>query len=201
VDAEEETRRIIPVVQRLASSLKTPLSIDTAKAPVARRALEAGAHIINDIWGLQRDADMAGIAAEFDAGLIVMHNRDTEAPGDIMADILKFLRASIVIARRAGLRKDSIVLDPGIGFGKDLDGNLETMRRLKELRALGFPILVGPSKKSMIGKVLNLPVNDRIEGTAAAVAVSIVYGADFVRVHDVKEMKRVAAMTDAIVRG
>jgi dihydropteroate synthase len=202
VDVDEETRRVLPVLERLVRDVDAPVSVDTYKALVARRAMEAGAHIINDIWGLQREPDMAGIAAEFDAGVIVMHNRDTEVPADadIIEDILKFLRGSIAAARQAGVRENAILIDPGIGFGKDLGGNLETMRRLKELESLGLPVLLGPSRKSMIGKVLNLPASDRLEGTAASVAVGIVLGVDFVRVHDVKEMKRVAAMTDAIVR-
>lgn len=200
VDAEEEIRRVVPVIERLVVALKVPLSIDTTKAQVGRKALEAGAHIINDIWGLQREPELARISAEFDAGVIVMHNNDSDVYEDIMADIAAFLRKSIAIARQAGIRESSILLDPGIGFGKTLQGNLETMRRLGELKALGFPVLLGPSRKSMIGKVLNLPVHERVEGTAAAVALGIAYGVDVVRVHDVQAMKRVAAMTDAMVR-
>jgi dihydropteroate synthase len=203
VDADEECRRVLPVIERLVAEIDVPISVDTSKALVARRALEAGAHIINDIWGLHRESDIARIVAEFGAGIIVMHNRDMEAPRgpDIIADIIEFFRVSIDIARLAGIREDAIVVDPGIGFGKDLAGNLETMLRLKELNVLGFPVLLGPSRKSMIGKVLNLPANDRVEGTMASVVVGIVHGVDFVRVHDVKEMKRAATMTDAIVRG
>ncbi|MDR2486055.1 MAG: dihydropteroate synthase [Treponema sp.] len=201
VDAEEEIRRVIPVVERLIPVLKAPISVDTTKAAVAEQALAAGAHIINDIWGFQREPDLAEISAEYDAGVILMHNSDSGGYQDIIADIIAFLRKGFAIARKAGIKEERIVLDPGIGFGKDLSQNLEVMRRLKELQALGFPVLMGTSRKSMIGKVLNLPVHERMEGTAATVALSIAYGADFVRVHDVKEMKRVAAMTDAMVRG
>ncbi|MDR3171118.1 MAG: dihydropteroate synthase [Treponema sp.] len=200
VDAEEEIRRVVPVIERLVVALKVPLSIDTTKVQVGRKALEAGAHIINDIWGLQREPELARVSAEFDAGVIVMHNNDSDVYEDIIADIAAFLRKSIAIARQAGIKESRILLDPGIGFGKTLQGNLETMRRLGELKALGFPVLLGPSRKSMIGKVLNLPVHERVEGTAAAVALGIAYGVDVVRVHDVQAMKRVAAMTDAMVR-
>ena len=200
VDAEEEIRRVIPVVERLIPILKAPVSVDTTKAAVAEQALAAGAHIINDIWGFQREPDLARISAKYDAGVILMHNRDRSEYQDIIADIIAFLRNGVAIARKAGIKEERIVLDPGIGFGKDLSQNLEVMRRLTELQALDFPVLMGTSRKSMIGKVLNLPVHERVEGTAATVALSIAYGADFVRVHDVKEMKRVAAMTDAMVR-
>jgi dihydropteroate synthase len=200
VEAGEETRRVVSVVEKLARKLDIPLSIDTTKAPVARKALEAGAHIINDIWGLQKEPELARIAAEFDAGVIAMHNSNSDVYEDIMAGIITFLRKSAGVARQAGLRDENIVLDPGIGFGKTLEGNLETMRRLGELRVLGLPVLLGPSRKSMIGKVLDLPVDERIEGTAAAVAVGIACGVDFIRVHDVGQMRRVARMTDAIVR-
>jgi dihydropteroate synthase len=200
VDAEEEIRRVVPVVERLVKFLPAPLSIDTTKAAVAEEALKAGAHIINDIWGFQRDAALARIIAAFVAWVILMHNSDTGAYNEIMTDIISFLRKSIEIAEGAGIKKEQIAVDPGIGFGKDIDQNLEVMRRLKELQAIGFPVLMGTSRKSTIGKVLNLPVDERLEGTAATVAVSVAFGADFVRVHDVKAMKRVAAMTDAIIR-
>ncbi|MDR2501253.1 MAG: dihydropteroate synthase [Treponema sp.] len=200
VDAAEEIRRVVPAVERLASAVKVPLSIDTTKAAVAERALEAGAHIINDIWGFQKEPALAALCARYEAGAVLMHNSDTGAYGDIMADIAAFLRRSAAIAEGAGLNKERIILDPGIGFGKDLDQNLTVMRRLGELRVPPFPLLMGTSRKSMIGKVLGLPVTERLEGTAATVAVSIARGADFVRVHDVRAMKRVAAMTDAMIR-
>jgi dihydropteroate synthase len=201
LDVETESRRLVPVVERLAHDLKVPISIDTTKAVVAKRALEAGAHLINDIWGLQRDPDLAQVSAAFDAGVILMHNSDRCSYQDLMGDIIIFLCKSLEIAQGAGIKRENIALDPGIGFGKDLSQNLETLRRLQELQALGLPILLGTSRKSMVGRVLNLPVQDRVEGTAATVALGIAYGADFVRVHDVQAMKRVAVMTDAVVRG
>ncbi|MDR1301334.1 MAG: dihydropteroate synthase [Treponema sp.] len=201
LDEETEIQRVVPVVARLVSDLKVPISIDTTKAGVAKKALEAGAHIINDIWGLQKDPALAQVSAAFDAGVILMHNRDNNQYQDLMGDIIGFLGKSLEIAQDAGINRKNLAVDPGIGFGKDLDQNLETMRRLRELQILGIPILLGTSRKSLVGKVLNLPVHDRVEGTAATVALGIAYGADFVRVHDVQAMKRVAVMTDAIVRG
>ncbi|MHC6204784.1 dihydropteroate synthase [Breznakiellaceae bacterium SP9] len=204
VSAEEEIRRVVPLVERILNSNQTfnvPLSIDTTKAAVAEAALKAGAHIINDIWGLQREP-MAEICGKFDAGVIVMHNQDGETyKKDLMRSIKDFLETSVKLAKKGGVAANAIMLDPGIGFGKDLNGNLETMRRLGELQSMGLPVLLGPSRKSMIGKVLNLPANDRLEGTAAAVAVGIAIGnVDVVRVHDTKEIKRVAVMTDAMLR-
>jgi dihydropteroate synthase len=201
LDGETEIQRIVPIVERLVSELNVPISIDTTKAVVAKRALEAGAHIINDIWGLQKDPALAQISATFDAGVILMHNSDSNRYQDLMGDIICFLGKSLEIAQDAGIKRKNIALDPGIGFGKDLVQNLETIRRLREIQVLGFPILLGTSRKSLVGKVLNLPVHDRVEGTAATIALGIAYGADFVRVHDVQAMKRVAGMTDAIVRG
>jgi dihydropteroate synthase len=200
VNVEEEIQRVVPVVERLIPLIHAPLSIDTTKPAVAKKALEAGAHIINDIWGFQKEPDLVRISGEFDAGVVLMHNSDTGVYQELMTDIISFLRESAAIARRAGIKDEQIVLDPGIGFGKKPHQNLEVMRRLKELSVLDLPILMGTSRKSTIGKVLDLPVHERLEGTAATVALSIAYGADFVRVHDVKEMKRVAAMTDAIIR-
>jgi dihydropteroate synthase len=200
VDGETEIQRVVPVVERLAQDLSVPISIDTTKAAVAKRALEAGAHIINDIWGLQRDPDLARVSGAYDAGVIVMHNSEHCSYHDLMGDIVAFFCKSLDLAQAAGIKRENLALDPGIGFGKDLAQNLETLRRLEELHVLGLPILLGTSRKSLVGKVLNLPVQDRLEGTAATVALGIAYGADFVRVHDVQAMKRVAVMTDAIVR-
>jgi len=200
IEADEEIRRVLPVIERLASNISAPISVDTTKPLVAQKALEAGAHIINDIWGFQKEPGLARISAEFKAGVVLMHNSDSGVYDDLMADIISSLRASAGCARQAGIHAEQIILDPGIGFGKNLEQNLCVMRRLQELRVLDYPILTGTSRKSMIGKILDLPVDERIEGTAATVALSIAYGVDFVRVHDVKEMKRVAAMTDAMVR-
>lgn len=198
VGAEEELDRIIPVLRCLVKEITVPVSIDTTKAEVARRALEEGAGIINDQRGLRGDPAMAVIAAEYGAPLVLMHNQKGTVYRDLLGDIAESLRESIDIALSAGVARENIIVDPGLGFGKTAGQNLETLRRLKELRCLGQPVLIGPSRKSTIGKVLNLPVEERVEGTAASVAVGITNGAHIVRVHDVKEMARVARMTDAI---
>lgn len=200
IGAGEEIDRIIPVLSRLSRELKVPVSVDTTKAEVAERALAEGAHIINDQWALRRDPGMAGIAAGYGAPVIIMHNQTGTEYRDMMGDMVGYFRGSIEIARREGIDRNRIIIDPGIGFGKTLEQNLETMRRLRELDCLGLPVLLGTSRKSMIGKTLDLPTGQRVEGTAATVALGIAYGADIVRVHDVKEMVRVARMTDAMVR-
>ncbi|MFX4263538.1 dihydropteroate synthase [Pelotomaculum propionicicum] len=199
VGVEEELDRIIPVLKRLVNEITVPVSIDTTKAEVARRALEEGAGIINDQWGLRGDPAMAGIAAKYGAPLVLMHNQKGTEYRDLLGDIAESLRESVGIAMAAGVAREKVIVDPGLGFGKNAAQNLETLRRLKELRCLGQPVLIGPSRKSTIGKVLNLPVEERVEGTAAAVAVGIANGANIVRVHDVKEMARVARMADAIM--
>ena len=199
VSLEEELARVMPVMKRLAREITVPVSIDTTKAEVARQALEEGAGIINDQWGLRSDPAMAGIAAKYGAPLVLMHNQKFAFYRDLIGDIAESLRESIGIALSAGATREKVIVDPGLGFGKNAEQNLEVLRRLKELRCLRQPILIGPSQKSTIGKVLNLPVEERMEGTAASVAVGIVGGADIVRVHDVKEMARVARMTDAIM--
>lgn len=201
VDAFEEINRVVPVIERLVKEFDVPISIDTSKAVVAEKALEAGADIINDVWGLQRDSDMADVVSKHGAGLIIMHNQDEKVYRDLMGDIIKFLRESIEIAEKAGIGRESIAIDPGIGFGKTLENNLEVMKRLKELNSLNLPVLLGTSRKSLIGNVLELPINERLEGTAATVTLGIANGVDIIRVHDVKEMARVARMTDAMVRG
>lgn len=201
VDALEEINRVVPVVERLVKELNVPVSVDTSKAVVAEKALEAGAHIINDIWGFQKDPAIAEIISKHGAGAVLMHNQDDKSYNDLMGDIIKFLRKSIEIAESAGIERSSIAVDPGIGFGKTLEHNLEVMRRLRELDTLNLPVLLGTSRKSLIGNILELPVNDRLEGTAATVTLGIAGGVDIVRVHDVKEMARVARMTDAMVRG
>lgn len=200
VDALEEINRVVPVVEVLAKEFNVPISVDTYKAVVADRALKAGAHIINDVWGLQKDAALAEVVAKYGAGVVMMHNSDKCEYNDLMGDIVKFLRKSIEIAEKAGIRRENMVVDPGIGFAKNLDHNLEVMRRLKELSTLNLPVLLGTSRKSMIGNILDLPVGERLEGTAATVTLGIANGTDFVRVHDVKEMSRVVRMTDAMVR-
>lgn len=201
VEVAEEQARVLPVLKELLQELSVPVSIDTTKAAVAHAALEAGAHIINDQWGLRSDPALAGLVAEYDVPVVLMHNQHGTGYRDLLDDIIGYFRESIHLALAVGVAEDKLIVDPGFGFGKTVSQNLELLRRLGELCCLGLPILVGTSRKSTIGKVLNLPVQERLEGTAATVAVSIMQGADLVRVHDVKEMARVARMTDAIVRG
>jgi dihydropteroate synthase len=212
VSADEELRRVTPVIERLASELSTPLSIDTCKSEVALRALEAGAKMLNDQWGLKRDPRLAELAAEWNVPLILMSNqrdkggydaslkRDTAHYADPISEITSSLKTSIELATNLGVPQENIILDPGIGFGKTWQHDLKLIRRLGELRELGRPILLGPSRKSFIGKVLDLPVHQRLEGTAAAIAVGIAHGADMVRVHDVRQMVLVCRMCDAIIR-
>ncbi len=199
--ADEELRRVIPVIERLAGELSVPLSIDTYKSEVARHALEAGASMINDIWGLRRDPEIAVLAAEKGVPVVVASNQRETRYEEVVPEVLGSLRKSIDLALDRGVAWENIIIDPGVGFGKTLEGNLELIRRLGELRALGRPILLGTSRKSMIGLVLNLPEDQRLEGTAATIALGIAGGADMVRVHDVRQMARVSRMTDAIVRG
>lgn len=201
VDAAEEMDRVLPIIRALSTELQVPLSIDTYKAEVADRAVQAGAHIINDIWGAKRDKRMAEVAARHQVPIILMHNREDRNYQHFFANFVKDLRKSVQIALQAGVRHDQIILDPGIGFAKSLEQNLETMRRLDDLVGLGFPVLLATSRKSMIGHVLDLPVDERMEGTAATVALGVAKGCHMVRVHDVKEMKRVTTMMDAMVKG
>lgn len=197
----EEMARLIPAIEAIVRAVRIPLSVDTYKASVARRALAAGARMVNDVFGLRRDPEMAATAAEAGVPVIVMHNGSIPAGTDLVEGIAAGLEASVRLATRAGVQRAKVLVDPGIGFGKHREGNLEIVRRLPEFTRLGSPLLVGPSRKSFIGKTLDLPVEDRVEGTAAVVALSIAGGADVVRVHDVGQMVRVARMTDAVVRG
>lgn len=216
VGEAEELERVIPVVKAVAAELDVLISIDTYKAAIAETALQAGAHMVNDVWSLHADPDLAGVAARFQAPIILMHNRSSWAHAevkeklggryvgipydDLLPDICRELLESVAIAHQAGIADESIILDPGIGFGKSVEQNLELLDRLGEIRALGYPVLLGPSRKSFIGYTLDLPPEQRLEGTAAAVAVGITRGADIIRVHDVPELMRVVRMTDAIVR-
>jgi dihydropteroate synthase len=200
VEPSEEADRVVPVIECIVKEYDIPVSIDTSKAYVAEKALEAGACIVNDVWGLQKDPLMAGAISRCGAGVILMHNQQDKDYRDLMGNITGFLRKSVKIAEESGIGRKSIIVDPGIGFAKKLEHNLEVIRRLKELNTLGLPILLGTSRKSMIGNILDLPVSDRVEGTAATVTLGIAAGVDIIRVHDIKEMARVAKMTDAIVR-
>ena len=201
VDAAEQMRRVLPVVERLARQTMTPISIDTSKAEVASAALEAGAVMVNDVWGLRCDAEMAGVVARFGVPAVVMHNQRGHPFHDVIGDIRDGLEASIALATAAGVPRERLIIDPGFGFGWKEEHNLEMLRRLGELKALGLPLLVGTSRKSTIGAVLGLPVEERLLGTAASVALAIANGADIVRVHDVKEMLQVCRVADAVVRG
>lgn len=200
VTLAEELRRVVPVVKALSAAVKLPISIDTYKAEVARQALEAGAHIINDVWGLQGDVAMSDVIVKYRCPIILMHNRKQTNYVDFLTDVVKDLQASIQFALDAGIASAQIVIDPGFGFAKSYEQNLQLMKHLDSLVALGYPVLLGTSRKSMIGKTLQLPTNDLIEGTAATVALGIAQGCQIIRVHDIKQMKRVALMTDAIVR-
>lgn len=218
VPAEEELRRVLPVIERLVApsasggdALTVPISIDTTKAEVAEAAIKAGARLINDITALRGDPPstaMAEVAARAGLPVILMHMHGTPRTmqrnpmySDVIQEISAFFAERLKAAEQAGIRPDQIVLDPGIGFGKTAAHNLEILRRLAEFRTLGRPVMVGPSRKSFIGQMLNLPVEERMEGTAAAVTVSIMHGASLVRVHDVRAMVRVARLTDAILHG
>ncbi len=206
VSAEEEKRRVLPVIEGLMTKIMTPISIDTSKPEVAQAALAAGAQLINDVTGLQRHPDMAHLAAESRTPIIVMHMRGTPKTmmdltdyDDVVAEVAECLASSVEIACAAGVPRDQVIVDPGFGFAKTLEQNLELLRRLSELKALGQPLLVGTSRKSLIGQVLGGEAQDRVEGNAATVAFAISHGADIVRVHEVKAMVRVARMTDAIL--
>ncbi|MEZ5841890.1 MAG: dihydropteroate synthase [Hyphomicrobiales bacterium] len=199
VPAFEEMNRVLPVIGRLAEMVDQPISIDTYKANVADAALRAGATIVNDVWGLQRDPAMAATVALHDASVVIMHNRDAaDETVDILDDIKTFFERSIALARAAGIADDRIVLDPGIGFGKTLEQNFEIVARLGELKAVGFPLLMGLSRKSMIGRFLDKPVDERLFGTIAANVISVLGGADIVRVHDVAAHVDACRITDAV---
>lgn len=216
ISADEELQRVLPVIKRLVDLTDVAIAVDTYKAPVARACLDVGASLINDVWGCRADPDMGPLLAERGVPMVLMHNRSkpTEAVetrgigahykgtqyDNLMADIIRELRECMDMVTRDGVRPEQIVVDPGIGFGKTADQNLEVLNRVGELRSLGRPVLVGPSRKSFIGLTLDLPPEERLEGTAATVSLAIARGADIVRVHDVKEMARVARMTDAVAR-
>ena len=199
VDETEELRRVMPVLNALRSELSVPISIDTRKSSVARAAVAAGAAMINDVCMLA-DPDMARTAAELEVPLAIGHIRPKAQYEDPTSEVIADLQAAVERALAAGVPRDKLLIDPGIGFGKRAPHSLDVMNRLQELRALKLPVVIGTSRKSFIGEVLDLPVEDRLEGTAATVALSVAYGADMVRVHDVPEMVRVAKMADTVVR-
>ncbi|MBM0067751.1 dihydropteroate synthase [Alkalicoccobacillus gibsonii] len=199
VSKEEELQRVIPVIEAIVQEVDVPLSIDTYKAEVAERALQAGASIINDVWGAKADENMAKVAAKNGASIILMHNRFDREYENFMEDVLSDLKESITLCKEAGVSDEQIILDPGVGFVKSYKQNLEVIRRLDEIAKLGYPVLLGVSRKSFISKALDLPVDDRLEGTGAANCLGISKGASIIRVHDVKEMSRMAKMMDALL--
>lgn len=203
VPINEELKRVIPVIEKLRLRTDIPISVDTTKSFVAEKALESGAVLINDISGLHQDVRIAEVAAKFNAGLILMHIKGNPKTmqqnpeyDNLINEISSYLKTGVNISENKGINK--IFVDPGIGFGKKLEHNIEIFKKLSEFKKLNYPILVGPSRKSFIGQILELPVDERLEGTAAAVAVAIMNGANVVRVHDVKEMKRVAKIVDEL---
>lgn len=216
VAASDEVSVLVPVIHALSQSFNVPISVDTYKSIVANAAIEAGADLVNDVWGLKADEGMADVLVQSGLPVVLMHNRSSWAHAeikeklggryidmeydDLLSDVKRELLESVELAHQAGVPDDKIILDPGIGFGKTVEQNLELIRRLEEIRALGYPVLLGPSRKSFIGYTLDVPPGERLAGTAASVAVGICNGADIVRIHDVEFMAQVARMTDAIER-
>jgi len=205
---EEELRRTIPVIETIAKELTIPISVDTYKAPVARRALDAGASMVNDISGLRFDPEMPGVVSEFKVPVVIMHIKGSPQNMQknpvyeaLIPEILDYLREGIAIAESAGVARDRIIIDPGIGFGKTFAQNLEIINHLNMFTLLEMPILIGPSRKAFIGRILeDAPAGERFEGTAAALAIAIINGANILRVHDVKEMRKAAKVADAVKR-
>jgi dihydropteroate synthase len=200
VTAEEELYRVIPIIEALSKELHVPISIDTWKASVAEMAIRAGASMVNDVWGLKKDRELAKVIAKYKVPCCIMHNRDQSEYKNLINDIKLDLNESILLAKSAGITQENMILDPGIGFAKTLEHNIEVMRCLDLFQDMGYPLLLGTSRKSMIGLTLDLPVNERLEGTLATTAIGIMKGIEFIRVHDVLENKRTAMMVDAIIR-
>ncbi len=201
IDANEELARLLPVLQAVSARVDVPISVDTSKASVADAALSAGASMVNDVRGFTKDPELATVVAAHGVPAVIMHDVPSDGPGDLVTGIVRELSRRLDRAVAAGIAWERLIVDPGFGFGKDWRQNLELLRRLGELRVLGRPILVGTSRKGTIGRVLGLAEHDRVEGTAATVALAIATGADIVRVHDVQAMVRVAQMSDAVIRG
>jgi len=199
VTQEEELDRVIPVIKNLSRVIKAPISIDTYKAEVAKQAIEAGASIINDVWGAKADPNMAKVAAEYDVPIILMHNRTNKNYEQLIPDMIVDLMESVTIAKEAGVKDEKIILDPGVGFAKTMDDNLEVMRNLDAFVQLGYPVLLGTSRKSFIGHILDVPPTERMEGTGATVCLGIQKGCHIMRIHDVLEMSRMAKMMDVML--
>ena len=199
VGAQEEIERVLPVIEAIRSRFDVPISVDTYKGSVADASLKAGADLINDVWGLKYDPEMAPVIARHNAPCCLMHNKENTEYNNFLVDMLSETQECVNIARKAGIKDENIILDPGVGFGKTYEMNLETMNHLELFQYLGFPVLLGTSRKSMIGLTLDLPVDQRVEGTLATSVIGVMKGCAFVRVHDVKENRRVIQMTEAIL--
>ena len=200
ISAEEEIERVAPVIEKIRHHFDVPISVDTYKSRVARAAIEAGASLVNDVWGLRHDPDMASVIADTDVACCLMHNRKEAVYGNYVEDVMQDLKDSVEIGLQAGVPKDKIILDPGVGFGKTYEQNLIIINRLHQLAGLGYPVLLGTSKKSVIGLALDLPVDERTEGTLVTTVFAVAHHCSFVRVHDIKENKRAIAMAKAILR-
>lgn len=199
VDSAEEIKRVVPIIGKLSKEINVPISIDTYKADVAEQAILAGATIINDVWGAKADPNMAAVAAKYNVPIVLMHNRQERKYESLIPDMIADLNESVEIVKRAGLQDDKIILDPGIGFAKTMEDNLAVMRNLDTFTQLGYPVLLGTSRKSFIGRILDLPPSDRMEGTGATVCLGIEKGCSIVRVHDVQGIARMAKMMDAML--
>ncbi|MDE7331501.1 MAG: dihydropteroate synthase [Lachnospiraceae bacterium] len=199
VPEEEEIRRVVPVIEAVKSRFDVPVSLDTYKSGVAKAGLKAGADLINDIWGLKYDPEMASVIAAADVPCVLMHNRKETDYQNFLSDVMEDLKESVEIARRAGIARDRIILDPGIGFGKTYEQNLVMIHRLEILKESGFPVLLAASRKSVVGLTLDLPVSERVEGTLVTTVFGVLKGCAFVRVHDVKENLRAVKMAEAIL--
>ncbi len=199
ISDQEEIGRVAPVIEKIKERLDIPVSVDTYKSQVAEAALKAGADLVNDIWGFRADPQMARVTARYKAACCLMHNRQEEVYGDFWTDFMEDMKTCVRLAREAGVEEDKILLDPGVGFGKTYEQNLAVINHLDRLKELGFPVLLGTSRKSVIGLTLDLPSDQRLEGTLATTALGIVRGAAFVRVHDVKENCRLIRMMEAML--
>jgi dihydropteroate synthase len=200
ISENEECERVVPIIQKIRSRFDVPISIDTCKSRVAEAALQAGAHLVNDIWGFKYDNEIAAVTAKYDAYCCLMHNKEEAVYENFMQDVLRELQESVEIAKAAGISKEKIILDPGVGFAKSYQENLEAIRNVDRLHELQLPILLGTSRKSCIGLTLNLPSDERVEGTIATTVIGVMRGCAFVRVHDIKENKRAIQMTEAIIK-
>ena len=201
ISEKEEIDRVIPLIQGIRAKSSGMISVDTSKSAVAEAAIKAGANIVNDVWALKKDPAMLEVVASEKVYVVLMHNESNPNYEDVVYDTIESLKRSVDEAVRGGISEDLIIIDPGIGFGKDIFQNLEILRRLEEYKLIGRPILIGTSRKSTIGKILRLPIQERTYGTAATIAIAIAKGANIVRVHDVAEMAQVCIMSDAVIRG